>query len=116
MQQQQQKLQRLAAAAAAAAQGGKRGAAAAAAAGFAPQEVEGMQQLLQGLGGLRLRRLFWAVVQGELPVRQSGTLRNRWACGLALIHVLLRDCVSAGRSAGDTSRILRNSSACARHN
>jgi hypothetical protein len=37
-----------------------------------------MQQLLEGLGGLRLRRLFWAVVQADLPVRQSGTLRNRW--------------------------------------
>jgi 23S rRNA-/tRNA-specific pseudouridylate synthase len=77
VQQQQQKLQRIAAAAAAAAEGGKKGAAAAAAAGFAPQELQGMQQLLEGLGGLRLRRLFWAVVQADLPVRSSGTLRNR---------------------------------------
>jgi hypothetical protein len=36
-----------------------------------------MQQLLEGLGGLRLRRLFWAVVQADLPIRSSGTLRNR---------------------------------------
>jgi hypothetical protein len=87
IQQQQQKLQRIAAAAAAAAEGGKQGAAAAAAAGFAPGELRGMQQLLEGLGGLRLRRLFWAVVQADLPVRSSGTLRNRCAVFLCFSDV-----------------------------
>jgi hypothetical protein len=91
VQQQQQKLQRIAAAAASAAEGGKKGAAAAAAVGFAPQELQGMQQLLEGLGGLRLRRLFWAVVQADLPVRSSGTLRNR-CVGLTLLWLLLWLC------------------------
>lgn len=80
----QRKLDRLAAAAATAALGGSGGAAQAAAgeavAGWTAEQLASLQQLFAAVGGLRLRRVFWAVVQGRLPARQTGMLKNRCAC------------------------------------
>lgn len=73
--QQQKKLNRMTAAAVAVESGGSSSHGVPT---YTAKEVAGLQQLMMSVGGLRLRRVFWAVVQGRLPVRQTGTLRNRY--------------------------------------
>ncbi|KAF8064520.1 KIN4A [Scenedesmus sp. PABB004] len=87
--QQQQKLARLAAAAAGA-RGRDGGGAAAAAPSFSAKQLAPWLQLYEGMQGLRLRRVFWCVVSGELPRRQAGTLRNRMLRGDLQLPALTR--------------------------
>jgi hypothetical protein len=47
---------------------------------FDRRELKHWLQLYGEVGGLRLRRSFWAVVQGQLKPHQSGTLRDRCVC------------------------------------
>jgi hypothetical protein len=63
--------------AAAAAGAGDASDAAGSAEGISSKELAGLQQLFAAVGGLRMRQVFWAVVQGQLPLKQAGTLKNR---------------------------------------
>eukprot|EP00775_Hariotina_reticulata_P006277 gene6277-6516_t len=61
-----------------------------AAEGFSARELAGLQQLYTAVGGLRMRRVFWAVVQGQLPLKQTGTLKNRLLHGQLSLQALTR--------------------------